>query len=104
MQPTTTTDTTPDATPAPKKLRQLPKVWKPFRQIKLGEIFQFGGVSYRKDGCFFASNPRVTSCEDVPFPKLFWPWTKVRSSTLVRDALPGGKSSADIAVPKGPTS
>ena len=96
MQPTT--DTTP------KKLRQLPKVWKPFRQIKLGEIFQFGGVSYRKDGCFFAFDHNVTSCEDVPFPKLFWPWTKVRSSTLVRDARPGGKSSADIAVPKNPTS
>lgn len=73
-----------------KKTRALPRVWKRFFQLNRGEGFSVGKNFYRKNSPFTGSDglSRV----------IVWPWTRVQTSVLVRDARPGGKFSGRVVV------
>lgn len=77
-------DTTP--TPAPKRSRALPRRWQRFLYLELNDEFSIGRCNYLKTGFFSAENAggRVIHV---------WPWERVQTVVLVRDARPGGKSS-----------
>lgn len=72
-------------------MRQLPQVHKRFFRLKFGEKFEINGVTFQKETPFRA----VTSFGSL-IAKFIWPWTKVRTCELVRDARPGGLSSKDL--------
>jgi hypothetical protein len=76
-------------TPTPKKVRALPRVWKRFFQLKAGEEFYEGNCLRMKTGPFWCR-----SCARLLF--FVAPWRRVRTTVYVRDARPGGKTSADV--------
>lgn len=74
----------------PKRTRQTPRVWARFFTLAKGQTFDLGSKHlYQKSNFLFASQRRGY--------RLVLPWKKVRTFTLVRDARPGGKSSAPTA-------
>lgn len=81
--------TLPGATPpAPtvKKTRALPKVWTRYWNLAIGDRFFIGRKPLNVVGCFFYED----EAGNLTF---IWPWTRVQTNVLVRDARPGGKSS-----------
>ncbi len=86
-----------------KRPRALPRVWKRFYQLERGETFTSPNPINRllsKRGFFTAEDTEGAWVH-------YLPWTRVRTTTLVRDVLPGGKSSkmypVDPAVASYPT-
>ncbi len=85
---------THDLTPAPRK-RALPRVWKRFYQLKKGEAFDLpgkGSVVVSKIGFF-------TADAALGYVYLVAPWKRVRTTTLVRDTRPGGKTGPEPVTP-----
>jgi len=80
---------THNLTPAPRK-RALPRVWKRFYQLKRGETFFHSGSSL-----YARAFLPVKRVHGLSGSKWLFPWTRVRTTTLVRDVLPGGKSGPD---------
>lgn len=74
-------------TPVSKKPRNLPRVWRRFWHIKSYGGFFIGKKRLVKTGLFTAENLDQGASFRV------MPWTRVRTVDLVRDELPGGKSS-----------
>jgi hypothetical protein len=72
---------------SPKK-RSLPHVWKSFWALDVGDEFFIGKKRYWKQDLFTATS----SLNGVT--KFTFPWTRYRTTQLVRDARPGGKSSS----------
>ena len=70
-----------------KPPRQLPRVWRSFWSLRVGDSFSIGKLTFVKRG--FLAATAISSGTS----QLFYPWIRVRSGTLVRDARPGGKSS-----------
>lgn len=74
-----------EITSTPKRLRALPRVWQRFLYLEIGDGFFIGRCAYVKTGLLRGSTgSRVIRV---------WPWTRVQTAVLVRDARPGGKSS-----------
>jgi len=77
-----------------KKSRELPRAWKTFFRLKRGETYFQGPNVVAKSGPFWAR-------DDIDRCFVVLPWHRVRTTTLVRDALPGGKSGPEpIPFPK----
>lgn len=84
-------NTTPENT-TPKKPRALPRQWKRFIHLEIGDHFFIGRCRYIKRGFFSALAPAIPTARRITVP----PWRKVQTDVLVRDALPGGKSSLPV--------
>jgi hypothetical protein len=66
----------------------LPKVWQRFVHLNLNDSFFIGRCQYMKAGFLLAVTP-LSPARRIRV----WPWTRVQTNVLVRDARPGGKSS-----------
>lgn len=77
-------DTTPPA-PIVRKPRALPRVWQRFIHLEPNDVFFIGRCRYIKVGFLTAG----TGIRQIRV----WPWTRVQTDVLVRDARSGGKSS-----------
>lgn len=87
------------ATTLPKKTRELPRVWKKFWHLAEFEFFDRGGkTEFAKTGLFTAEFEACAGAGGGPRTEWLFPWTRVRTLKLVRDARPGGKSSAREAL------
>lgn len=73
------------------KTRQAPRVWKSFFSLAKGESFTVGRSTYVKVG-FFTAN-RASRTTGSFRPQFIYPWVKVRTQLLVRDARAGGSCS-----------
>lgn len=85
----------------PKRTRALPRVWKKFSELQDGDLFYIGKTLVQKTGFLIAREFEHDSCLGVPTPTgaghIMWRWwLKVKTTQLVRDAKPGGKSSRDL--------
>lgn len=84
-------------TTPPKKPRELPRVWKKFWHLAEFEFFDRGGeTKFAKTGLFTAEYEACAGAGGGPRTQWLLPWTRVRTMRLVRDARPGGKSSAKV--------
>ena len=74
-----------------KPKRAFPRVWAPFHTLSKYEIFDLGGkTAFTKTSLFTA---RFRACEGAGGglkTRWIWPFTKVRTCQLVRNARPGG--------------
>ena len=75
-------------TPAPtKKPRALPRVWRRYATLSYNDGFFIGRNRYVVTGFFHAESSSTGKTIRI------WPWTRVQTEVLVRDARSGGKSS-----------
>lgn len=78
-----------------KPARRLPRVWSTFWKVEKYDDFDLGSpLRYTRVGLFRAEY--YSSIYRELRTKYFFPWTRVRTSQLVRDARPGGKSSQTV--------
>lgn len=78
----------------------MPRVWKKFWHLREFDMFDLGGkTQYSKTSTFTAEYVACPGAGGGERTRWLWPWTKVRTTEFVRDALPGGKTSMDF----GPT-
>ena len=82
-----------------KKTRALPRVWRQIKQLQRGDLFYLGKTLVTKTSFFTAREFKFDSCLKRTLPTgqlhFIWPWTRVKTTQLVRDAKAGGKSSQD---------
>jgi hypothetical protein len=76
-------------------------VWKRFVDLQRGDSFYVGKTLVQKTGLLTARGLVNVSCygRELPVGDLhvfFKFWTRVKTTQLVRDARPGGKSSQDL--------
>ncbi len=80
-----------------KKPRALPRVWKSFSKLVKGEKCYLGNTLVGKTSFLTAREYGGPGCYGVPVAKgalhFVAPWTKVKTTVLVRDAKSGGLSS-----------
>lgn len=76
-----------------KKTRALPRVWARFYKLRKGDTFSLGKQIVQKYNCLCSQGFTVGGSPCTP--RFFPPWRRVRTTTLVRDVLPGGKSGYD---------
>jgi len=77
----------------PKRSRALPRVWKSLWHVPCGNTF-YSPAGNGKILC--RKTTIISGIADNGDIHLLFPWTRVRTTELVRDAKDGGKSSADI--------
>jgi hypothetical protein len=85
-----------------KKTRALPRVWKQIKHLQHGDLFYLGKILVAKTSFFTAREFEFDSCLGRPSltgdGHFVWPWRRVKTTQLVRDAKPGGKSSQDLTM------
>jgi hypothetical protein len=79
-------------TSATKKPRALPRRWQRFHTLKRNDGFTIGKNTYAKTGVFSARRVALLTSERITV----WPWTRVQTLQLVRNAQPGGTFSEAV--------